>query len=76
MQDNSTELHLGRLLISEMAVDSKGGTMATAKPAVAPMKVVQVPKPGADFQIVEREMPTPLFLREMRDQRSLRSKPD
>src|SRR5467141_2327996 len=59
MQDNSTELHLGRRLISEMAVDSKGGTMATAKPAVATMKVVQVPKPGGDFEITEREIPRP-----------------
>jgi D-arabinose 1-dehydrogenase-like Zn-dependent alcohol dehydrogenase len=32
--------------------------MATAV-AVATMKVAQVPKPGADFQIVEREIPTP-----------------
>ena len=27
--------------------------------AVAPMKAAQVPKPGADFQIVDREMPEP-----------------
>ena len=33
--------------------------MATAKAAVAPMKVAQVPKPGADFQIVERDIPNP-----------------
>ena len=33
--------------------------MATARVAVAPMKVAQVPKPGADFQIVEREIPRP-----------------
>ena len=33
--------------------------MASTKFAVAPMKVAQVPKPGADFQIVEREMPNP-----------------
>ena len=33
--------------------------MATAKVAVAPMKVAQVPKAGADFQIVEREIPKP-----------------
>ena len=25
--------------------------------AVAPMKVAQVPKPGGEFQIVDREMP-------------------
>ncbi len=30
-----------------------------AKVKVATMKVVQVPKPGADFQIVEREIPKP-----------------
>jgi D-arabinose 1-dehydrogenase-like Zn-dependent alcohol dehydrogenase len=34
--------------------------MATTKVAIAPMKVAQVPKPGADFQIVEREIPEPL----------------
>src|SRR6201997_5510998 len=33
--------------------------MATPKVAVAPMKVAQVPKPGADFEIVEREIPKP-----------------
>src|SRR5580700_10694080 len=33
--------------------------MATTKAAIAPMKVAQVPKAGADFQIVEREIPNP-----------------
>src|SRR5438105_12379354 len=33
--------------------------MATTKVAIAPMKVAQVPHPGADFQIVEREIPKP-----------------
>ena len=33
--------------------------MATAKTAAAPMKAALVPKPGADFQIVEREIPNP-----------------
>jgi D-arabinose 1-dehydrogenase-like Zn-dependent alcohol dehydrogenase len=33
--------------------------MATPQVAIAPMKVAQVPKPGADFQIVEREVPKP-----------------
>ena len=33
--------------------------MATTKVATAPMKVAQVPSPGAEFQIVEREIPTP-----------------
>jgi len=33
--------------------------MATSKVAVAPMTVAQVPKPGAEFQIVEREIPDP-----------------
>lgn len=33
--------------------------MPTARVAVAPMKVAQVPKAGADFQIVEREIPKP-----------------
>ncbi len=33
--------------------------MATTKVAVVPMKVAQVPKPGADFEIVEREIPHP-----------------
>jgi D-arabinose 1-dehydrogenase-like Zn-dependent alcohol dehydrogenase len=35
--------------------------MATTKIAIAPMKVAQIPKPGADFQIVEREIPKPGF---------------
>jgi D-arabinose 1-dehydrogenase-like Zn-dependent alcohol dehydrogenase len=33
--------------------------MATTKVAAAPMKVAQVPKAGADFQVVEREIPVP-----------------
>jgi D-arabinose 1-dehydrogenase-like Zn-dependent alcohol dehydrogenase len=33
--------------------------MATPKVAVAPMKAAQVPKAGADFEIVEREIPKP-----------------
>lgn len=33
--------------------------MSTTKVATAPMKVAQVPAPGADFQIVEREIPEP-----------------
>jgi D-arabinose 1-dehydrogenase-like Zn-dependent alcohol dehydrogenase len=33
--------------------------MATTKIAIAPMKAAQIPKGGADFQIVEREIPTP-----------------
>jgi len=33
--------------------------MAKTKVATAPMKVAQVPNPGADFQIVEREISTP-----------------
>jgi D-arabinose 1-dehydrogenase-like Zn-dependent alcohol dehydrogenase len=33
--------------------------MPATKPATAPMKVAQIPSPGADFQIVEREIPKP-----------------
>jgi D-arabinose 1-dehydrogenase-like Zn-dependent alcohol dehydrogenase len=33
--------------------------MATTKVAIAPMRAAQVPKAGADFQIVEREIPKP-----------------
>lgn len=33
--------------------------MSTTKAGIAPMKVAQVPSAGADFQIVEREIPTP-----------------
>jgi D-arabinose 1-dehydrogenase-like Zn-dependent alcohol dehydrogenase len=33
--------------------------MATAKVAIAPMKVAQIPKAGADFEIVEREILNP-----------------
>src|SRR5436853_6972390 len=37
-----------------------GGFMATTEATVAPMKVAQIPAPGADFQIVEREIPDPV----------------
>ncbi|HTX33410.1 MAG TPA: alcohol dehydrogenase [Bryobacteraceae bacterium] len=33
--------------------------MSSAKAAVAPMRVAQIPGPGADFQIVDREIPKP-----------------
>ncbi len=33
--------------------------MAAARIAIAPMKVAQVPKPGADFEVVERAIPEP-----------------
>ena len=33
--------------------------MATTRVGIAPMKVAQIPKAGADFQIVEREIPRP-----------------
>ena len=33
--------------------------MATTQIGIAPMKVAQIPKVGADFQIVEREIPKP-----------------
>ena len=33
--------------------------MATTTVAIGTMKVAQVSKPGADFQIVEREIPEP-----------------
>src|SRR6516165_12403447 len=33
--------------------------MATMSAGIAPMKVAQIPKAGADFQIVEREVPKP-----------------
>ena len=33
--------------------------MATTKVAVTPIKVAQIPKAGADFQIVERDIPKP-----------------
>ncbi|MEN3333746.1 MAG: hypothetical protein V7641_3111 [Blastocatellia bacterium] len=33
--------------------------MSRTTAAVAPMKVAQIPAPGADFQIVEREIPDP-----------------
>src|SRR6185437_738761 len=31
----------------------------TPKPEVAPMKAAQVPKPGAEFEIVDRQIPEP-----------------
>jgi len=33
--------------------------MATTRVAIAPMKAAQVPKPGGDFELVEREVPSP-----------------
>src|SRR6202041_953543 len=33
--------------------------MATTRIAIAPMKAAQIPRPGADFEIVEREIPKP-----------------
>jgi D-arabinose 1-dehydrogenase-like Zn-dependent alcohol dehydrogenase len=33
--------------------------MPAPKTAIAPMKAAQIPKPGADFQIVEHEIPNP-----------------
>jgi len=33
--------------------------MATTRTGIAPMKAAQIPKAGADFQIVEREIPKP-----------------
>jgi D-arabinose 1-dehydrogenase-like Zn-dependent alcohol dehydrogenase len=33
--------------------------MATTKTGIAPMKAAQIPRPGADFEIVEREIPKP-----------------
>jgi hypothetical protein len=33
--------------------------MAATRVAVVPMKVAQIPKAGADFQVVEREIPKP-----------------
>src|SRR6202049_2496129 len=33
--------------------------MATTRVAIAPMKAAQIPKPGADFEVVEREIPNP-----------------
>jgi D-arabinose 1-dehydrogenase-like Zn-dependent alcohol dehydrogenase len=33
--------------------------MATTRVSIAPMKAAQIPKAGADFQIVEREIPDP-----------------
>jgi D-arabinose 1-dehydrogenase-like Zn-dependent alcohol dehydrogenase len=34
-------------------------TMRVVAPEVAPMKVVQISKPGGDFELVEREVPKP-----------------
>jgi len=36
-----------------------GGIMATPKVGIAPMRAAQIPRPGADFEIVEREIPKP-----------------
>ena len=34
--------------------------MRVVVPAVAPMKVAQISKPGADFELLEREIPKPV----------------
>ena len=34
-------------------------TMRVAVPAVTPMRLAQISRPGADFEIVDREVPTP-----------------
>jgi D-arabinose 1-dehydrogenase-like Zn-dependent alcohol dehydrogenase len=33
--------------------------MATTRVGIAPMRAAQVPKPGSNFEVVEREIPTP-----------------
>jgi D-arabinose 1-dehydrogenase-like Zn-dependent alcohol dehydrogenase len=45
--------------MGEIKRNQPGGIMPTANVAVASMEVAQVSSPGADFQIVEREIPTP-----------------
>src|SRR5215475_4974619 len=40
-------------------LQSAGGFMATMKVVVAQMKTAQISGPGADFEIVEREIPEP-----------------
>jgi D-arabinose 1-dehydrogenase-like Zn-dependent alcohol dehydrogenase len=47
-----------RQVFSNIMIEFIGGFMATAV-AVATMKVAQVSNPGADFEIVEREIPEP-----------------
>ena len=44
-------------------------TLTVAKPAVATMKAVQISKPGAGFQIVEREIPEPVRTKPFNDAR-------
>src|SRR5450432_455746 len=39
--------------------NSIGDNMATSRVAITPMKVARIPKPGADFEIVESEIPKP-----------------
>src|SRR5213078_3509652 len=47
-----------RSLTERQSGKSRGGCMATTV-AIGTMKVVQVSSPGADFKIVEREIPEP-----------------
>src|SRR6516225_4463553 len=51
----------GRFSVSRFKSSSAdlGGRMSNTTVAVATMKVAQVSKPGADFKIVEREIPAP-----------------
>jgi D-arabinose 1-dehydrogenase-like Zn-dependent alcohol dehydrogenase len=47
-------------VFSTITIDnSKETVMATTKVGITTMKVAAIPKPGADFQIVEREIPKP-----------------
>jgi hypothetical protein len=58
----NTQVGLGRRFSVEVrtAVEDENcweAVMATARVAIAPMKVAQIRKGGADFEIVEREIP-------------------
>ena len=47
------------LLTRQHQANLKGDIMATTQVAITPMRAAQVPKPGADFEMVEREIPKP-----------------
>jgi D-arabinose 1-dehydrogenase-like Zn-dependent alcohol dehydrogenase len=49
------------LRFQHIAENSLGGVMSTATIAIGTMKVAEVSNPGADFRLVERDIPAPGF---------------
>src|SRR6188474_2282145 len=56
---SSREASMAKAKAKAAAASSATKPTKPTKATKATMKVAQIPKPGADFQIVEREIPTP-----------------